>query len=188
MKLSNGAEIHTYGRPHLFLMAGVHGEERAGTMALMTIIRDDLKDVWILPCLNIQGHTELNRYCGDKNLNEEFKEDTTLNFMQELMEILRNNKPEIFVDLHEDVCAENDYIWSNFSNEKNMDKKVKNFCKKNGVGLLYQPDIDYYKGSSEQFARKIGVPSCYTTETKQYAPFDKRLKRNKDYIKLFLGG
>jgi len=188
VKLTNGAEIHTYGRPNLFLMSGVHGEERAGVMALTTILKDGLENVWILPCLNIQGHQELNRYCGDKNLNDEFRKETTLGFMQELMEILKNNKPKIFVDLHEDVCAESDYIWSHFSNEKNIDKKVRSFCEKKDVGLVYQPDIEYYKGSSEQFARKIGIPSCYTTETKQYAPFAKRLKRNKDYIKLFIGG
>jgi len=187
IKLSNGATIYDFGRPKLFLMGGVHGEERAPVMALMTIIKDDLKDVWILPCLNIQGHKELNRFCGDKNLNEEFNEDTILDFMTELMDLLRNNKPEVFVDLHEDVCAENDYIWTHFDNEKKLENKVRAYCKENKVGLLYQPHIKYYNGSSEIFARSIGIPSCYTTETRQYAPFDKRLKMNKNYIKLFLG-
>jgi len=187
IKLSNGAKIYDNGRPDLFLMAGVHGEERAPVMALMAMTKDDLKDVWILPCLNIQGHKELNRFCGDKNLNDEFKEETTLNFMQELIEILKNNKPKVFVDLHEDVMTENDYIWTHFDNEKKLENKVRAYCKKKNIGLMYQPNIEYYKGSSEWFARSIGIPSCYTTETKQYAPFDERLKANKEYIKLFLG-
>jgi predicted deacylase len=187
IKLSNGARIYDNGRPDVFLMAGIHGEERAPVMALMTIIKDDLKNVWVLPCLNIQGHKELNRYCGDKNLNGEFKEDTTLDFMQELMEILHCNKPKVFVDMHEDVCAENDYIWSHFDNEESVENKVRVYCKRNDVGLLYQPNIEYYNGCSETWARSIGIPNCYTTETKQYAPFDKRLKANKKYIDLFLG-
>ena len=185
--LSNGANIYDFGRPKLFLMAGVHGEERSPVMALMTIIKDDLKDVWVMPCLNIQGHKELNRYCGNKNLNGEFKEETTLDFMQELMELLKNNVPDMFVDLHEDVSTENDYIWSHFDNEEKMENKVRKYCKENKIGMMYQPDIEYYKGCSETFARNIGVKSAYTTETKQYAPFDERLKANKNYIKLFIG-
>ena len=186
--LSNGAKIYNFGRPKLFLMGGVHGEERAPVMALMTIIKDDLKDVWVLPCLNIQGHKELNRFCGDKNLNGEFKGDTTIDFMLELMEILKNNIPDTFVDLHEDVNSSNDYIWSDFDND---DAKVRVYCERHKVGLIYQPDIDeyYYStvGTSQSFAREIGVKNCYTTETAQYAPFDKRLKANKNYIKLFMG-
>jgi predicted deacylase len=189
VKLSNGAKIYTYGRPKLFLMGGVHGEERAPVMALMTIIKDDLKDVWILPCLNIQGHRELNRFCGKKNLNGEFKEDTTVDFMQELMQILKDNVPTTFVDMHEDVESSNDYIWSDFDND---DTKVRNYCKANNLGLFYQPEVDeyYYStvGTSQSFARKIGVKNCYTTETAQYAPFDERLKANKKFIKLFMGG
>jgi len=186
IKLSNGAEIYTYGRPDLFLMAGIHGEERAPVMALMTILNDGLENVWVLPCLNIQGHKELNRFCGTKNLNDEFTDETTLDFMQELMEILRNNKPKIFVDMHEDVCAENDYIWTHFSNDEYIENEVRAYCENNGIGLLYQPTIEYYKGSSERFAREIGVSNCYTTETRQYAPFSKRLRSNKNYIKFFL--
>ena len=108
---------------------------------------------------------------------------------REAMEILKKNVPTTFVDMHEDVNSSNDYIWSDFDND---DLKIRNYCKANNLGMIYQPDIDeyYYStvGTSQSFAREIGVKNCYTTETAQYAPFDKRLKRNKDYIKLFIGG
>ncbi len=190
IKLSNGARIYTYGKPNLFLLGGVHGEERASAMALMHTLSDNLKNVWILPCLNKQGYEELNRLCGKKNLNEEFEEDTTLPFMHELMNILKENKPKIFVDMHEDVDASNAYIWTHFFNEKKIEKKVRAYCKANDIGLTYQPDVDEYyystKGTSQSFAHEIGVPSSYTTETMQYAPFDKRLKQNREYINFFL--
>ena len=190
--LTNGAKIYQYGRPDLFLMSGVHGEERASVMALMTILSNDLKNVWILPCLNIQGHNELNRFCGNKNLNDEFTENTTLDFMQELMDILKNNKPKIFVDMHEDTEAQNNYIWTHFSNDEYIEDRVRAYCKENDLGLFYQPEVDeyYYStiGTSQSFAERIGVPNSYTTETMQYAPFNKRLKANKNYIKFFLGG
>ena len=158
-------------------MGGVHGDERAPVMALKTFIKSDLEDVWILPCLNMQGYKEFNHFCGDNNLNDEFTKDTTLVFIQELMEILKNNKPDLFVDMHEDVEASNDYIWTDFDNGD-----INEYCKENNLGLLYQPEIDEYyystKGTSQSFAREIGIKNCYTTETWAYSPINRRLNRN----------
>ncbi len=185
IKLSNGAAIYNNGRCGKFLMGGVHGDERAPVVALTTFIKLDLEDVWILPCLNMQGHKELNHFCGDKNLNDEFREDTTLVFMQELIEILKNNKPNLFVDMHEDVEASNDYIWTDFDNDD-----IKEYCKANNLGLFYHPEVDEYydstKGTSQSFAREIGIKNCYTTETWAYSPLNRRVKRNIEYINYFL--
>ena len=182
--LVNGAKIYQYGRPKIFLMSGVHGEERAGVMALLTILKNDLKDVWILPCLNVQGHKELNRFCNGDNLNHEFQGDTTIDFMQELMEIIKNNKPDLFVDLHEDTEEDCNYIWSNFKNT--MNKEVELYCERNDYGYFCYPDSAYYKYSSETWARSIGIPNAYTTESYSYQPFQDRLKVNKGFIKFFL--
>ena len=182
--LTNGAKIYQYGRPKKFLMSGVHGEERAGVMTLISIIKDNLKDVWVLPCLNMQGHKELNRFCNGKNLNDEFREDTTIDFMRELMEVIRNNKPDLFIDLHEDTEEDCNYIWSNFKNK--MNNEVELFCKRKDYGYFCYPDSGYYKYSSESWARSIGIPSAYTTESFQYQPLQDRLKVNKGFVEFFL--
>jgi hypothetical protein len=187
--LLNGAKILQYGEPRLFIMAGVHGEETAPIIAIKTCLHDKLKDVWFLPCLNIQGYKENNRFCGTKNLNDEFRKDTKLEFMQEFLEILEKEKPEVFVDMHEDTDAANDYIWGDFDNECTLDGRVRKYCKDNKLGLIYQPEVDayYYStiGTSQSFAKNIGIKSAYTTETMQYQSYSKRLKQNRNYIDFF---
>ncbi len=182
--LVNGAKIYQFGRPKTFLISGVHGEERAGVVALLHLVNDKPKDVWILPCLNVQGYGELNRFCNGKNLNDEFREDTDIDFMQELMEIIKNNKPELFVDLHEDISEDVNYIWTHFSNTINSE--VLSFCERKDYMYLCYPNVSYYKNSSETWARSIGITNCYTTESYQYQPFKKRLKVNKGFIEFFL--
>jgi len=191
IKLSNGAIIYAHGEAKRFFMAGVHGEERAPVLALNTILQDNLEDVWILPCLNKEGYEGLNRFCNGKNLNAQFKEDTQIEFMKELMDIVSEEKPKLFVDMHEDSDAKNDYIWTHFNNKFN--NQVEKFCATEDVGLIYQPEVltipqpepNFYKFTSETWARKFS--SAYTTETMQYSNFIRRLQMNKKYFNFFMG-
>ena len=121
IKLKNDSTIYCYGEPKRFFMGGVHGEERAPVMALNTLLRDNLEDVWILPCLNRKGFEDYNRFHGKYNLNSQFKPDTPFDFMKQLMDILLNEKPKLFVDMHEDVDSHFDYIWTSFQNSKYRD-------------------------------------------------------------------
>lgn len=191
IKLSNGAIIYAHGKANRFFMAGVHGEERAPVMALNTLLRDNLEDVWILPCLNKKGFEEFNRFHGKYNLNSQFKSDTELPFIKELMYIIQNESPKLFVDMHEDVDSHYDYIWTSFNNSKYNDE-VEDFCKKEDVGLLYcpekwpeQPAMNMYKTAAEDWARKI-CPA-FTTETAQYNAFNNRVRMNKKYFEFFMG-
>jgi len=190
IKLFNGAIIYAHGEAKRFFMAGVHGEERASVMALNTLLRDNLEDVWILPCLNRKGFEELNRFHGKYNLNSEFKPDTKLEFMKQLMDIVENERPKLFVDMHEDVELYFDYIWTTHDNDFN--DEVRLFCKKEDIGLLYcpekfpeVPDVNRYVGDSENWARKI-CPA-FTTETAQYNSFNNRVRMNRKYFEFFMG-
>jgi len=183
IKLNNDAIIYCYGKPNKFFIGGLHGEERASVIALNTILRDNLKDVWILPCLNRQGFEEMNRFCGIKNLNKEFKDDTKLIFIKELMEILKNEKPQFVVDMHEDVDSFCDYIWTSFDN--NFNEEVQSFCKKEDIGLLYHPEVVEYKYSCENWIR-ANICTAFTTETRQYSPLTRRIQMNKKFIDFFI--
>lgn len=192
IKLENNAIIYKFGEPKLFIMAGIHGEEMAPIKALQETIDDykkgnyEFHNTWVLPCLNIKGYKENNRFYYDANLNGEFKDSTDIYFMYELTSILKKYNIEIFVDLHEDVDAQADYMWSTFKNDSGIDNKVREFCKQINIGLIYQPPVKFYEGSSGSFAEKLSnIKATYTTETMQYAPINDRIKRNKEYIQFF---
>ena len=197
--LSNGAQIHKFGAPKLFLIGGIHGEEIAPVLALegeierayTTEMRTDkapvLENVWVLPCLNMEGREQQNRYYREHNLNSEFKETSYINFMQELVvNILQKYDIGILVDMHEDTDAHNDYIWNTFYNPSFIDNQVSEFCKKLDIGMTYQPEVEFYRGTCGDFgAEQNNINATFTTETMQYAPIEKRVERNKEYIKFF---
>lgn len=192
IELKNGSVIYCYGEPLRFFLGGVHGEERAPVMALESILKEDLQDVWILPCLNQKGFAENNRFRGRYNLNSEFKSDTKLEFMLQLMEIISTAKPKLFVDMHEDVDTYYNYIWTSFDNGDSLNAQVRKFCRKEDIGLLYCPNkwpespaMNFYRGTSETWARQI-CPS-FTSETAQYNSIDERISMNKKYFEFFMG-
>ena len=191
LKLSNGAVIYQFGKPNLFMMGGVHGEERASVIALNKFLikhQGKINNTWILPCLNVDGFRNENRLCGGVNLADEFKPDTDVKFMQELISLLENNKPKLFVDLHEDCMSDVDYIWThwdNFNFNPIIDEKLRKFCRENDVGLKYWPDTPYYAGTSESYMRSINIPGCYTTETFLYQNIETRIKKNIEFAEQF---
>lgn len=187
IKLFNGAEIFTFGKPHLFLMSGVHGEERSGPIALRKLIhyKKDLENVWVLPCLNPLGYTQSNRLCGSYNLNSEWKDTTPVDFIRQLMALLEINTPKLFVDIHEDYEQVN-YIWSNHSNPVNIENDVRDFCYKRKVGWIVWPRDKVYEGTSEDWAVQKGI-AAYTPEAGMYQNFDKRLDMADKFIEFFIG-
>ena len=107
--------------------------------------------------------------------------------MQELIvNILKSNDIGIFVDMHEDVDANCDYIWSTFKNPAHIDNRVREFCKNKDIGMTYQPRVEFYCHTSGDFTeQQDNIQASYTTETMQYAPIEKRIKRNEEYIQFF---
>ena len=186
IKLYNGAEIYTFGKPHLFIMSGVHGEERSGPLALRKLIHynKNLENVWVLPCLNLEGFNTNNRYCGTYNLNSEWKDATQVDFVKQLMALLEMNKPKLFVDLHEDY-EQVDYVWSNHNNPVNIENEVRDFCIKRKVGWIVWPRDKVYEGTSEDWAAQKGIPA-YTPEVGMYQNFDKRMVMANKFIEFFV--
>lgn len=172
-------------------MSGVHGEERAGPIAIQQLMKQypsKFEDVWVLPILNIHGYVNQYRFNNyEFNLNTEFTQNTKLKFMKELMDILSNiDKPKLFVDLHEDSESDIDYVWASLQNKPEHSDQVRKFCKETDTGLMYWPDIKYYEGSSETFARNLGIDSCYTPETTLNKPLIDRVNKHIKYLKFFL--
>ena len=191
--LSNGAQIYNFGKPNLFLMSGVHGEERSGPIALLNLLkrnRGKLNNIWILPCLNVKGYEEINRLCNGVNIQDVFYEDSSLDFVNQLISILQKNVPFIFVDLHEDCESENNYIWShwdNYTNNPMIEQQIQSFCIKNDYGLTYAPNTkSMSNGTTETFMRDLGVHSAYTCEARMYESINKRIETQENYVKFFM--
>jgi len=191
LKLSNGAVIYQFGKPNLFLMGGVHGEEKAPVIALHNFLKKHhgrINNTWILPCLNVEGFQNENRLCGEINLADEFKDDTNVKFMQELLDLINNNKPRLFLDMHEDCESDADYIWThwdNYSLNPVLDEYVRKYCREKDVGLKYWPDTRYFVGTSETYMRSILIPGAYTTETYLYQNLKKRVDKNLEFAEQF---
>ncbi len=190
IQLSNKATLYKFGNPNGIIISGVHGEERAGPMAIQRLLSTEpelFENVWILPVLNIDGYNKQYRYNNYKfNLNSEFKPDTKLKFISEFMDIMKSINPSLFIDLHEDCESRSDYIWTHSDNGEKIESLVRDFCKDTKTGLIYWPTIDFYKYSSESFARSLGIKNCYTLETTLNKPLEDRVTKHIKYIKFFL--
>ena len=191
--LSNGAQIYNFGKPNLFIMSGVHGEERSGPMALFNLLKrkkNRLDNIWILPVLNVKGYEELNRLCGGINIQDQFFAESKLDFVNQLVSIIGNNVPFMFVDLHEDCESEVNYIWShwdNYTNNPMIEMKVQQYCIKNNYGLTYAPDTPKMSvGTTETYMRAIGAHSSYTAEVKMYESINKRVEDQESFIEFFI--
>jgi len=200
LRLSNGVTIHQFGEPRLFIVAGSHGDEKAPVIAIESILTKKLKnDVWIISCLNKQGFADENRfYSGIKtrdglqenfNLNREYRARTKLKFMKELQDIIKEYKPEIFLDMHEHIAEDtaNDFIWSSLDNKNEaVESNLREFCRQHKVGIIYQPLTKEYRDSSDFFARRFGSLNAYSTETYKYNPIKRRVSMNKKFVRFFL--
>lgn len=184
--LSNGAIILTTHEstsgPKVALLSGLHGEERAGPIALLTWLertRTLPKDVrlWICPLLSRRTWDSRERAPGGTNLNRVWNDDAAPPIVADAMASLRAFKPDVFLDLHEEqtitdgraaVHCEVPAGWS------------AHFAAMLGAKATAAPR----KHSSESFVRSIGCKRTGTVETAQTEPLATRVNFQAQAIAL----
>jgi len=171
------------GVVHLAIISGIHGEERAGPIALLKMLEKTRKgklipnniSLVIVPLIAFDAWNKQNRENGGINLNESWTKKFAPDYIHNLKNELTSFKPDIFLDFHEDSTIEDKepYLFRRRGN-KNIIFELQNaidVCRKKGI---WRKCIEH-PGSSESFAHSIGCPETTTIETPQTEPLRSRV-------------
>jgi murein peptide amidase A len=111
-------------RKRVYLSTGIHGDEPAGPLAMLQLLREDLwpadAALWICPCLNLTGFPLNRRENADGiDLNRDYRHFKTLEVRAHVDWLHRQPAFDIALCLHEDWEAQGFYMY-----ELNMDKRA----------------------------------------------------------------
>lgn len=184
--LSNGAVIlvtsESVKGPRVALLSGLHGEERAGPIALLSWLEGTKRlpqnvRFWICPLLSRTVWESRERAPGGTNFNRVWTAESAPPVLADAMASLRSFKPNVFLDLHEDqsitdgralVRCESDVGWS------------ARFAASLGVKVKHDPKA----GSAESFVRTLGCKRTATVETAQTEPLEQRARFHENAVAL----
>lgn len=193
-KLSEGRAVYRLGNGsiRIAIISGIHGEERAGPIALLSWLEMTRKEYLIpehvsLMICPLVGHDAWNNRereeNGTINLNEVWARKQMLpSYISELKVQLQSYKPSIFVDIHEDSTIEDNepYLFR----ERRVNGIIKKLQKALGVsplkGLWKNPE---YRGTSETFVFRNGCLETTTIETPQTKVLKSRVGFNLAALK-----
>ena len=183
--LSQGRQTYYLGEgPHkMVIISGIHGEERAGPVALLTWLEETKRDRLIPKgvCLMICPMVAHNAWDNEvrlenrANLNNAWIRPMAPDYIHELKTEIINQEPRVFLDLHEDetIVDGEPYICKN----KNNFGLIYSLKEALGVGprkgLWHNPSDSEHRGTSEAWAWSIGCRETATIET----PLKKLLAR-----------
>jgi predicted deacylase len=185
--LENGARIFTLGdksTPTLALLSGLHGEERAGPIALLRWLEDteagslipDATSVWMCPLFATNAWDAFQREPDGVNYNDVWMpgQKGRDESVRDVEASLRAWKPFVFLDLHEDGTSEDGkpYIFGYCTDRE--------FAP--ALAAALECSVQKWKGSdknaigaSETFARFVGCKRTATIETAQIRPLRERV-------------
>ena len=107
----------------IYISTGVHGDEPAGPLAALKLIREDRwperAEIFLLPCLNPDGFA-LNRRenAGGIDLNRDYRNPQTAEVRAHITWLERQPKFDLYLCLHEDWESHGFYLY-----EQNPDSK-----------------------------------------------------------------
>lgn len=172
-RLLNGALIARVGAdgPCLAIIAGVHGDERSGPLALLEWVSSHDaplippgRRLWLLPLLNDEGWDANRREWRGLDLNRSFlSRETPPELLRPIMDDWRAQRPDIFLDLHED--ADNPGHPYVFRYPEDRHGLAERLAAHLGAGLVDWTDFDEWEGSDEVYLRRLGCTRCLTIET-----------------------
>ena len=185
--LANGCCVAVF-RPRkkfrLAVMAGLHGDERSGPMALLDWIENaEIKSdhgLWIAPLINDFGWDNQRRRWHMIDLNRHFEKESAPKFINQTMRSIKKFDPTVFLDLHEDVTSY-PYIF------KREDDGEDSFLSQLQTKLKveYEPwkYFSEWNGSSENYARLLGCKVATTIEAPNRWPLDRRIDYHISAVK-----
>lgn len=167
--ISNGSCVAVFNsnkKPKLALMSGVHGDERAGPLALLSFVEHGKiysdRALWIAPMVNNLGWDRNKRKWGRYDLNRNFDPNLAPEFLLEIMRSLEKFNPNVFLDLHEDSLRGNSYLFRNLEDPSTFVLDLQKSLDTVHDAWKYPRD---WKGSSESYARALGCNLTSTVET-----------------------
>jgi hypothetical protein len=100
----------------IYLSAGIHGDEPAGPLAMLQLLRENRwpenADIWLCPCLNPSGFLNNAREnAGGVDLNRQYLEPQAEETLAHIAWLERQPGFDVCVCLHEDWEAEGFYLY-----------------------------------------------------------------------------
>lgn len=198
--------------PRVYLSAGMHGDEPAGPLALLEMIRQgffELPFAWsICPALNLSGLIAGTRENAEGvDLNRDYWQRATPEIIAHAAWLESRPAPEMFISLHEDWESSGFYFYEINLGEDRPERAQsilsaveKWFPREAGPiidghaarapGWIYhaaEPDLP--QGWPEAiFLAKIGCPVSFTFETPSHAALDLRIAAHVAAVAAACGG
>lgn len=195
------------GKPLVYLSAGMHGDEPAGPLALLELLREGVLDErlgWaLLPALNPDGLRLGTRgNAAGVDMNRDYLRRETAEVAGHVAWLEGIPVPEVFVSLHEDWEVDGFYLYEIRHGEEREEETRALLEEARGVFRLEEgPWIDGHRvreagwifhgvepdepeGWPEAiFLSHRGCPLSYTLETPSRAALEERVKCHKSVVK-----
>lgn len=193
--------------PRVYLSAGIHGDEPAGPLALLGLMREEFFHPavhWSLcPALNPSGLAAVTREnAGGVDLNRDYWQRATLEVIAHALWLDARPTPDLFISLHEDWESTGFYFYEiNLGNDdpararRILDAVSSWFPPEAGpeidghkpreAGWIYHPaEPDLPEGWPEAiYLAKMGCPVSFTFETPSHAPLGSRVAAHMAAVK-----
>lgn len=148
------------GSPEICISAGIHGNEKAGSLAVLDFLKTKPKNVLIFPCINPYGFDKNIRNNDKKqDINRRFYDKVHFNESKIVINLIKNYNFKYFISLHEWYGAKKFHAYvSDKNNKKEILKIIEIASKHMGVykaknlfdekvedGLIWYPEKGYTK-------------------------------------------
>lgn len=193
--------------PRIYLSAGIHGDEPAGPLALLALMREGFFDSpvhWLLcPALNPSGLAALTREnAGGVDLNRDYWLRETAEVVAHASWLDALTAPALFISLHEDWETVGFYFYEINLGDDDPQRAHRILAavsewfpaepgpeidghESRKAGWIYhaaEPDLP--EGWPEAiYLAKMGCPISFTFETPSHAPLDQRVAAHTAAIK-----
>lgn len=102
--------------PHIYISAGIHGDEPAAPLAVRNLLQEDRwpagVDLWICPCLNPTGfHLKRRENCDGLDLNRHYLEPKCEEVVAHVQWLSRQPRFDLCLCLHEDWESHGFYVY-----------------------------------------------------------------------------
>lgn len=172
------------GNKTYYMSSGIHGDEPAGPIAMLSMMNNDLypKDVNILlfPCLNPEGVKQGTRSYKGKDLNRDFAKEYSNKTELHKRLVEKFGKLDMSICLHEDWESDGFYIYEQCDDVSHADEVINTISKTFPINTkrtidnhnvdrtgIIKPNKNKYKKNWPEsiWLWKRGCPQNYTIET-----------------------
>ena len=175
------------GRPSTFIIAGQHGDERAGPIALLEMVRDEelpaLGSVRICPITHPEAWDSHTRMPGGLDMNRVWDMNEAPPEILTLMMSIESRPPDFFLDLHESN-HEHSKSGEMFEIRHSDTPWGRRLVHALGPGVVAHKLHSYIDGSARKYTYDFGVRETAVTETSTLFSLPERVEFHKEVIRL----